>query len=144
MAKILGALCGVGLAIALVTLAVAAEPYDLATRSAIQEVIKKQLDAFAHDDAKGAEAFATQGIREKFPEPARFFDMVKKNYAPLIRPKNIQFGNTEESPHGPLQKMIVVAPDGTVWSAIYSLQKVDGNWQISGCGLVKEEGQQAI
>ena len=125
--------------------AVTAEPaYDAATRSAIQGVIAKQLDAFGHADAKGAEAFAAPSIRERFPEPADFLAMVKENYRALINPRSTSFGEATPSPHGPLQKVTIVAADGTVWIAIYALEQVDGEWRINGCGLEKDEDQQAI
>ena len=88
--------------------------YDAATRTAIQGVIAKQLDAFGHDDAKGAESFAAPAIRDRFPKPSEFFAMVRENYAALIKPKSTSFGETTPSPHGPLQKVTIVAADGTV------------------------------
>ena len=119
-------------------------PYDAATRSAIQGVIAKQLDAFGHADAKGAEAFAAPSIQDRFPEPAEFYAMVKENYGALINPKSTSFGETTPSPHGPLQKVTVVAADGTVWTAIYALEQVNGEWRIDACGLERDEGQQDI
>ena len=118
--------------------------YDAPTRSAIQSVIAKQLDAFGHADAKGAEAFAAPAIQDRFPEPSEFFAMVKENYAALINPKSTSFGETTPSPHGPLQKVTIVAADGTVWTAIYSLEQVGGEWRINACGLMKDDSQQAI
>ncbi len=118
--------------------------YDAATRTAIQGVITKQLDAFGHDDAKGAEAFAAPAIQERFREPSEFFAMVKENYGALIRPKSTSFGETTSSPHGPLQKVTIVAADGTVWTAIYSLEQVNGEWRINACGLEKDDDQQDI
>ena len=127
-----------------VAIATAADGLDAQTKAEIQSVITKQLDAIAHDDAKGAEEFAAPGIREKFPEPSKFLDMVKSSYGALIHPKSTQFTQTAESPHGPLQEMTIVAADGTVWSAIYSFQKVDGAWRITGCGLQKDDSQRDI
>ncbi len=125
--------------------AVADDPaYDASTRTAIQSVIAKQLDAFGHADAKGAEAFAAPSIQDRFPEPSEFFAMVKENYAALINPKSTSFGETTPSPHGPLQKVTIVAADGTVWTAIYSLEQVSGEWRINACGLLKDDSQQAI
>jgi hypothetical protein len=120
------------------------ETFDLATRTAIQGVITRQLEAFAHDDPKGAEAFAAPAIQNRFPEPAQFLNMVKRNYGALLNPKSTQFGEVTTSPHGPLQKVTIVASDGSVWTAIYSFQQVDGAWRITGCGLEKVEGQQDI
>ena len=123
---------------------VGGETFDAATRSALQMVITKQLDAFAHEDAKAAEAFASPAIQSRFPEPAQFFEMVKKNYAVLVRPKSTQFGETAPSPHGPLQTMTVVAADGTVWKAVYAFEQIAGAWRITGCGVAKDDSQQAI
>lgn len=117
---------------------------DSATKTDIQAVITKQLDALRRDDAAGAEEFAAPAIKQQFGEPAKFLDMVKEHYAALVNPKNTSFGETAGSPHGPLQKVIVVAADGTVWTAVYSFERVDGAWRITGVGLVKNEGQQDI
>jgi hypothetical protein len=121
-----------------------ADDYDAATRAAIRSVISKQLDALSHEDAKGAESYASDGIRKRFQTPTEFFDMVKKNYAALLHPRSTHFGATTNSPHGPLQTMTIIAADGTVWSAIYSLEQADGSWRISGCGLQRDENEQAI
>ena len=123
----------------------AAEPaYDAATRTAIQGVISRQLDAFGHDDATGAEAFAAPAIQDRFPRPADFFAMVRENYGALIKPKSTSFGETTPSPHGPLQKVTIVAADGTVWTAIYALEQVNGEWRIDACGLQRDDDQQDI
>ena len=122
----------------------AAEAFDAKTKADIQNVITNQLAALSRGDAKAAEEFAAPAIKEKFPEPGKFFDMVKENYGALIHPKSTQFNETSPSPHGPLQKMTVVAADGTVWSAIYSFEQVDGQWRITGCGLERDETQQEI
>ena len=130
--------------VAVAPAATAADAFDAKTKSDIQSVITNQLAALNRGDAKAAEDFAAPAIKEKFPEPARFFDMVKENYGALIHPKSTQFNETSPSPHGPLQKMTIVAADGTVWSAIYSFEQVDGQWRISGCGLERDENQQEI
>ena len=128
----------------LLTGAAWAEDYDAGTKTALQNVISKQLEALGRNDGAAAEAFAAPGIRSQFPDPAKFFGMVKDHYGALIKPKSTTFNGVEESPHGPLQKMTVVAADGTVWSAIYAFEKVDGEWRISGCALEEDKNQQAI
>jgi hypothetical protein len=122
----------------------AEEPFDAATRAALQNVVGQQLQAFARDDAPAAESFAAPAIRERFPDPAAFMEMVRSRYAALIRPKATQFAGVLPSPHGPLQKMTVVAADGTVWSAIYSFEQVGDQWRITGCGLQQDGSQQDI
>ena len=142
---ILGALlsyASVGVAIAAPSDATA--PDAAATKAAIQSVITKQLDAFDHDNATSAETFAAPAIRERFSEPSQFLAMVKEHYSQLLHRKSTTFGAMEPSPQGPLQKMTIVASDGTVWTAIYSFEQANGEWRISGCGLEKVEGQQDI
>jgi hypothetical protein len=117
------------------------EAFDVQTRGALRDVITKQLAAFGRDDGTEAEKFASPALREKFPDPAGFLDMVKENYAPLVKPRSTHFEETSDSPHGPLQKMTVVASDGTVWTVVYAFERVDGEWRISGCGIMKQESQ---
>ena len=118
--------------------------FDAATTSAIQSVITRQLDALQKDDGPAAEAFAAPAIKDRFPEPATFLAMVKEHYGALIHPKSTSFGETVPSPHGPLQKMTIVAADGIVWVAVYSFEKVDGEWRIAACGLAKDDSQRDI
>ena len=117
------------------------EAFDARTRGELQGIITKQLAAFGRDDASEAESFASPHLKERFPDPANFFAMVKENYAALLKPRSTHFEETSDSPHGPLQKMTVVAADGTVWTAVYAFERVDGEWRISGCGLMKQESQ---
>ena len=121
-----------------------AEEYDAVTKAALQAVVTKQLEALGRDDGAAAEAFAAPAIRSKFPDPASFLAMVKSSYGALIKPKTTNFAGVESSPHGPLQKVTVVAADGTVWTAIYAFEKVEGEWRIIGVGLEEDKNQQAI
>ncbi len=120
------------------------EGLDAQTKATLQSVITGQLQAFEKGDATAAEAFAAPAIKQRFPQPSQFLDMVKQQYGALIHPRSTQFLDVVDSPRGPLQKMIVIAADGTVWSAIYSFEKVDGLWRITGCGLEKDDTQQEI
>ena len=117
---------------------------DAAMRNELQSVITQQLEALRRDDGAAAEAFAAPGIQEQFGQPERFLGMVKEHYAALINPKSTSFGEIASSPNGPLQQVTVVAADGTVWTAVYSFERVSGSWRISGVGLMKNEGQQDI
>jgi hypothetical protein len=118
--------------------------FDKQTKADLQKVVSGQLAAFERGDAAAAEAFATPAIKQKFADPADFLAMVKRDYGALIHPKSTVFTEVVPSPHGPLQKMTVVAADGRVWTAIYAFQRVDGAWRISACGLQKDDSQQDI
>jgi hypothetical protein len=122
----------------------AGDDFDATTRSAIRDVISRQLAAFAHDDGTAAEGFAVPQIKSKFPQPGQFLAMVKRNYPALIHPKRTAFGELVASPHGPLQALVVVDADGAVWNAVYVMAHVEAGWRILGCVIAKDAGQQDI
>ncbi len=109
----------------------------------IQSTITSQIEAFDQGDAVKAESFAAPGIKTLFPDPSSFFGMVKQSYAPLIHPRSTHFEPTVTSPEGTVQHVTIVDTNGVVWTAVYSLEKVDGRWAISGCVLVKSPDSSA-
>ena len=118
--------------------------FDDTTRMAIKSAISGQLAALDREDGDKAESFATQGIRDRFKGGPAFMAMVREHYGALLHPKSTSFGATDASPHGPLQTVTIVAADGTIWTAIYSFEQVDGAWRITGCSLQKVAGEQEI
>lgn len=110
---------------------------DAAADPDVQAVITSQIDAFNAGDAARAESFASPAIRTLFPDASSFFGMVKQGYAPLIHPRSTHFEPTVTSDKGTVQHVTVVDAAGVVWTAVYTLEKVDGHWAISGCVLVK-------
>ncbi len=143
----LGSLAAVLLAVGLAELPVGtrggalAEEAAATVRDELQSIITRQLAAFGREDAKEAESFASPQLQDRFPDPSLFLAMVKEHYAALVKPRSTRFGEISDSPHGPLQRVTVVASDGTVWTAIYAFERVGSGWRISGCGLVKQESQ---
>ena len=117
------------------------EPSGTAMRDELQSIITRQMAAFGREDAAEAESFASPQLRDRFPDPSGFLAMVKENYGALVKPRSTHFDETGDSPHGPLQKVTVVANDGTVWTAVYVFERAEGSWRISGCGLFKQESQ---
>ena len=103
----------------------------------IQSTITAQIEAFGVGDAARAESFASPGIKTLFPDASSFFGMVKQSYAPLIHPRSTHFEPTVTSERGTVQHVTVVDTAGVVWTAVYTLEKVDGRWAISGCVLLK-------
>ena len=118
--------------------------FDEATRSALKSAISGQMAALDREDGDKAESFATQAIRDKFKSGPAFMAMVREHYGALLHPKRTSFGATDPSPHGPLQTVTIVAADGTIWTAVYSFEQVDGAWRIAGCSLEKIQGEQEI
>ena len=113
------------------------EAADGAADAEIQSTITAQIDAFNQGDAVKAESFAAPGIKSLFPDAGSFLGMVQRSYAPLVHPRSTHFEPTVTTDGNTVQHVTVVDAEGVVWTAVYSLEKVDGRWTISGCVLVK-------
>ena len=108
-----------------------------ADRSAIQQVIRRQLDAFQHDDAAGAYAFAAPKIRRLFPSADVFLGMVRNGYQAVYRPKQTEFSELGLRDGDLVQEVELVGPDGKPVLALYTMQKMeDGRWLIAACVLI--------
>jgi hypothetical protein len=108
-----------------------------ADRTAIQDVIRHQLDSFQHDDGPGAYAFAAPSIQRMFPDPGTFIDMVRRGYPPVYRPRSTEFSELALRDGDLVQEVELVGPDGRPALALYTMERTpDGSWLISGCALV--------
>ncbi|WP_373503430.1 DUF4864 domain-containing protein [Aestuariivirga sp.] len=108
-------------------------------RSAFRDIIQGQIEAFRVDDGARAYSYAAPMIKQVFPNPDVFMNMVRKGYQPVYRPQSFKFGDAGFSASGrPTQRVTVVGPDGITYEAIYTMeQQPDGSWQISGCAIVR-------
>jgi hypothetical protein len=114
-----------------------ADEVDPGTGSELRAVITRQIEAFGRDDAATAESFASPGIRSKFGDAATFLQMVHRAYQPLINPRSTKFDPPKPGPDGGIvQTVAIVAADGSVWTAVYSFDQIEGRWQITGCILL--------
>ena len=117
----------------LLTPAQAAEPVDT-----VQSVIQQQITAFLNDDAATAYSFASPTIRGKFASEEKFFEMVKRGYAPVYRPGNFAFGRSKVDGDMVVQEVLISGPDGKDWTALYQVVKQpDGSFKINGVHMVK-------
>ncbi|MGQ0509589.1 MAG: DUF4864 domain-containing protein [Betaproteobacteria bacterium] len=108
---------------------------------AVREVIEQQLDAFRKDDAEGAFALATPGIRASFGTAANFMDMVRTSYAVVYRPRSVQFEAPVLVDGEVVQPVRMTDADGRAWIALYPMQKqADGSWKTNGCQLGRLAG----
>jgi hypothetical protein len=104
--------------------------------AAIHGVIAAQIAAFRRDDAPAAFRLAAPGIQALFGTPQRFLAAVQTGYAPVYRPRSVQFGAIEDEDGRIVQRVELVGPDGLAYTARYSMeQEGDGAWRISGCEL---------
>src|SRR5262245_30237020 len=113
-------------------------------REAIQQVIRKQLDAFQRDDEAEAFSYAAPSIQAQFKTPAEFMRMVRSGYEAVYRPRSTRFLDAFVLNGQVMQPVEVVAPDTSVVVAFYFMEhQSDGTWRISGCVLGTSEGQTA-
>lgn len=133
-----------GLAASVVSAPTWAQDLSAADRSAIREVIQRQVDAFRRDDGEGAFGYASPAIRGLFGTSDIFMDMVRQGYQPVYRPQAFDFREIVTL-HGEVtQKVHVVGPDGRPVTAYYPMVRLpDGSWRINGCYLQAPEEHQA-
>ena len=106
--------------------------------AAAQDVIRSQEQAFVHDDAAAAYAYAAPAIREIFPGADIFMFMVQKQYAPVYRHRSFEFGESRTEGSWIAQRVHIVDANGEAWEALYTLeQQGDGSFKITGCTLLK-------
>ncbi len=99
-------------------------------------MIERQLDAFQRDDEAAAFSFAAPRIRDQFGTPANFMRMIRASYQAVYRPRAVKFLGPAVIDAEIIQAAQVVAPDGSVVVALYSMQRQpDGSWRIAGCLL---------
>ncbi len=136
----------IAVSLAFVTVPAQSESLSLsdADRSSIRDVIESQLAAFQRDDGAQAFSYASPTVRRQFVTPERFMHMVRTGYAPVYRPREVEFRDIVVAGDVPAQKVLLVGPDGVPVMAIYPMQRqADGSWKIDGCFLVAV-GDQAI
>jgi ketosteroid isomerase-like protein len=105
-------------------------------QGAIRDVIEAQLDAFQRDDAAAAFAYASPAIRDMFGTAERFMAMVREGYAPVHRPRRVEFRDLVTERGRLTQRVYVVGPDGRPVIANYFMERQpDGSWRIDGCVL---------
>tara|TARA_R110001606_G_scaffold349603_1_gene499573 strand:- start:50 stop:484 length:435 start_codon:yes stop_codon:yes gene_type:complete len=133
------------LAASLFALLTALAPARSDDAASARAVIESQINAFLNDDMATAYSFASPAIRQIYPDPSRFFDMVKRGYQPVYRPGNFAFGRSKAAADGSgiFQEVIIQGSDGADWTALYSLQRQpDGSFKINGVQIIKAAAPQ--
>lgn len=113
-----------------------AQALDRDAVGAMERVIDAQLDAFARDDDKEAFSFASPGIQARFGTAATFAQMVREQYAVVYRPASRRFLRPVVEEGTVIFPVQLSDRDGRVWVALYTMQRVAGDWRIAGCQLV--------
>ena len=104
----------------------------------IRTVINRQIDAFKRDDAQGAFALVSPGVRQAFRTPEKFLDVVRMAYRAMYRPSAVAFMDMLVFDGDVVQQVQVTDRSGLVWVAYYAMQRQsDGSWKTNGCHLVQ-------
>ena len=105
--------------------------------SAMRRVIDAQLEAFSRDDHEGAFSLASPGIRERFGTAETFVRMVREQYAVVYRPATRVFLRPVVEDGTVIFPVQLSDRAGQVWVALYTMQRVGGEWRVAGCQLVQ-------
>ena len=110
-----------------------------ADRAAIQATIEGQIEAFRRNDDAAAFAFASPMIQGMFETQDRFVAMVRALYAPVHRPRLVEFGALVEADGVVVQRVELIGPDGAAALALYTMIRGPDGWRINGVALVASE-----
>lgn len=107
-----------------------------ADKSAIQSVIRRQLEAFQQEDAEVAFSLAAPGIQDRFSTANQFVDMVRTHYAPVYEAEEAVFLDLTTLKGVPTQQVRLVDSQGKTAIAFYLMeQQSDDSWRIGACYL---------
>ena len=115
-----------------------------AQTSAVQALVRAQLDAFASDDAPRAFSYAAASIQQMFGTAEQFVQMVRSSYPVVYRPASVTFLTPKSDGATIVQPVHMTDSQGGSWIALYRVQQLaDKSWRIAGCVLVPNSGQSA-
>ena len=106
--------------------------------AAVVGTIRAQMDAFQRDDGAAAFSHAAPRIREIFQTPEIFMEMVRGGYAPVYRPRGVEFLPARIEGAEILQPVRLTGPTGETVIALYRMQRQPaGDWKIAGVVLLR-------
>lgn len=106
--------------------------------TAIQKIVRQQIDALANDDALSAFALASTDTRTRIGTPDDFLQLIKKEYDPVYRHRLALFSPPQMVNGKTYQLVRLTDLDSHVWIAVYLLDRDEvGDWKIEGCQLVE-------
>jgi len=108
----------------------------MADIASVQAVISAQIEAFKRDDGEVAFSFAAPDIRKMFATPDIFMAMVRQQYAPVYRPRYIEYLEPFVTEKHVFQPLILSGENGITVLARYVVERqADGDWRITSVTL---------
>ena len=129
-------------AIALSVLSIQRARTDADAARGAQKAVRSQLDAFNHDDYRGAYRFAAPEIQEQFPLP-EFRAMVKHGYPQIARSRTAVFGSAKVHGLEAVVPVTVTGNDGTIVRVLYLMRRVGEAWRVAGVEQIRPPGRPA-
>lgn len=119
-------------------LAVSLTPAMLrAQDTAIPDVIRDQISAFAADDFSAAFDYASPTIKRLFGTPERFGQMVQSGYPMVYRPAEIRMLDQRDMGAVRVQRVMIRDGAGRLHFLDYQMIPSDTGWQINGVQIVQ-------
>jgi len=103
---------------------------SLAQNAEIESTIESQLQAFLQDDFATAYSFADETIKQIFPSPEIFGDMVKNGYPMVHRHSSYEFQELREVAGGLYQNVLIQDQSGNYFVAEYGMRATPEGWKI--------------
>jgi Domain of unknown function (DUF4864) len=127
---------------------VAPSAVDSAPRDAggveARAVVQSQIDAFRRGDAKGAYALTSSAIKDSVPNAGSFLEIVRSQYAALLRPRKVEFGPLIILGDEAAQNLSLIDDQGGVWAVVYVLtRQPNGAWAIDDYLMVNSDGTES-
>ena len=111
----------------------------LPANPAIEDVIQRQMDAFASRNVFTAWTFASPTIQQLFQHPMYFGAMVERGYPMVWTPGEVSFPSLREEDGRPVQRVQIVDGTGRLHLLDYEMVEIDGNWRIAGVTILRGE-----
>lgn len=109
--------------------------------SGVREVVQRQLQALAAQDAGTAFALTDPGTRTRFGNADEFFAMLRAQYPMVMQPANVLFLKPQSDGSMAMQKVRVTDADGSNWMVTYVLHRQGEGWLISTCVVAPDAPQ---
>ncbi|MGI3183625.1 DUF4864 domain-containing protein [Nioella aestuarii] len=110
---------------------------ELPANPAIEDVIQRQMEAFASRDVNTAWTFASPTIQQLFQHPTYFGAMVERGYPMVWTPGEVNFPSLREEEGRPVQRVQIVDGNGRVHLLDYVMVEINGRWRIAGVTILR-------
>lgn len=105
----------------------------------IRMIIREQLAAFRAGDAPRAWRLSSDAIHQTFTEPDRLLAVIRTKYEPLLRLKQLTFGDWQITPDGVGLELEVVDDKLRRHHVLYLVVRDDRHaWKVNGAVIVPQ------